>query len=323
MKLARILLAAVLAIAPANINAAELVFCGNTDGQFDLYHANLKTAEIRRISETPSEELMPAVSADGSKLVFVSDRAGANSLYMMPLNGTASQTENISAGIGAYANPSFSPDGAKIAVQYAPDPEDVFHNTKIVVLDPVAKKQEVLVDSTRLKTSENSETVTIVDRPQWVSESLLVYVLSESPDPSLGRVSKSTIYMYDLKKQQHVRVAGGESYFDMDGKPMGFKAALPHVFSEKDRTRTLIFTAIRGATDREPMKIAIAGGGKGLIELEDPQYFGPLLFVDSHWIYGTMDDEGNIGLAWRVGDLKAEKQALKFSGKVIYPAIVR
>lgn len=323
MKIARIFLAAILVAVPLWAGAATVVFCGSTDGQFDLYQADLETSQIRRITDTKAEEVMPAVSADGKTLVFVSDRAGANSLYLMPLAGIASQAENISAGMGAYGNPSFSPDGKRIAVQYAPDPEDLFANTQIVIVDPVKKKQQILVDSTKLKTSENTETVTVVDRPQWVTENLVAYVLAEFADTLAGRISKSTIYLYDMKKQQHVRLAGGESYFDQDGNPMGFKAGQPKIYGEQDGSRTLIFTATRGATDRVPMKISIAGGEKGLLELDDPSFFGPLLFVDGHWVYGTVDDEGNAGLAWRKGSLKAAKQSLNFPGIIIYPTAGR
>jgi dipeptidyl aminopeptidase/acylaminoacyl peptidase len=209
MKVAKFLLIAIAAVSPLLCEAAEIVFCGNTDNQYDLYRADLKTGEIIRLTETAAEELMPAVAPDGKKIAFVSDRAGANSLYMMNLESQTGEADNISAGMGAYANPCFSPDGSKIAVQYAPDPEITWASTSIVILDLTTRAQQTIVDSARLKTSENSGTTTVVDRPAWVSDNLLVYVLAEYADPEVGRLSKSTIYMYDLKKQQHNRVAGG------------------------------------------------------------------------------------------------------------------
>ncbi|HAE40486.1 MAG TPA: hypothetical protein DCG57_17910, partial [Candidatus Riflebacteria bacterium] len=85
MKVAKFLLIAIAAVSPLLCEAAEIVFCGNTDNQYDLYRADLKTGEIIRLTETAADELMPAVAPDGKKIVFVSDRAGANSLYMMNL----------------------------------------------------------------------------------------------------------------------------------------------------------------------------------------------------------------------------------------------
>lgn len=323
MKIAKILLTAIIAVSPLLCGAAEIVFCGSSSNQFDLYRADLKSGQITRLTNTDADELMPSVSSDGQKLTFVSDRGGANSLYMMPLSGQATEPTYISAGIGAHANPAFSPDGSKIAVQYAPDPEAVYADTSIVLLDPVAKTQQKIVDSALLKTSENSGTTTVVDRPVWVSESLIVYVLAEYSDPEVGRLTKSTLYMYDLKKQQHIRVAGGESYYSAEGEPMGFKAAMPSIIDEKDRSRSLLFTAIRGATDREPMKLALPAGEKGVIELSDPEFFGPMLYVDACWIYGTMNAEGITGLAWRADDGKAARQTLSFAGSIICPAIIR
>lgn len=323
MKLAEIFLAALFAVTPVVGQSAEVVFAGSTDGQYDLYLADLTTSQIRRLTETPSAELMPAASPDGTTVTFVSDRDGASSLYLMQLADNASGCEDISAGVGAYANPAFSPDGAQIAVQYAPDPQDIFQNTQIVLLDPKTRKQEILIDSTKLKTSENTEATVVVDRPVWVSEALLAYLIAEYADPEAGRLTKSTIYMYDLKKREQVRVAGGESYFGPDGRPMGFKAALPAVINEEDNGRSLVFTAIRGGTDREPMKLALSGGGKGIIELNDPEFFGPIMLRDGLWIYGTMNEEGNTGLAWRGRDIAAPRNQLPFNGKIINPAPVR
>ncbi len=322
MKIARILLIAMLVAVPMLVGATEIVFCGTTGSQFDLYRANLTNGEIIRLTETSAEESMPAVSPDGQQVAFISDRAGANSLFVMAADGNASSVVNISAGMGAYANPAFSPDGSKIAVQYAPDPELVWADTSIVLLDMASRQQQAIIASSRLKTSENSGSTTLVDRPVWISGSLLVYVLAEYADPEVGRLSKSTLYMYDLKKQQHVRVAGGESYYNAEGEAMGFKAVMPSIITEKDGNRSLLFTAIRGATDREPMKLGLPAGSKGVIELSDPEYFGPMLYVDGHWIYGTMSDEGVTGIAWRAGDGKEARQTLNFTGRIIYPAII-
>lgn len=323
MKIANLFLAALFAATPVFGQAAEVVFAGNSDGQYDLYHADLTTSKTRRLTETTSAELMPAVSPDGLRLAFVSDRAGANSLYMMSLTENASGAKDISAGVGAYANPGFSLDGNKIAAQYSPDPQNLFLNTQIVILDLNTLQQTVLIDSTKLKTSENSEATVVVDRPVWISENLLAYIIAEYADPEVGRLTKSTIYMYDLKKNEQVRVAGGESYFGSDGRPMGFKAALPTVITENDHSRSLIFTAIRGGTDREPVKMALSGGGKGIVELNDPEFFGPVMLVDDLWIYGIIDEEGNPGLAWRSSDLKTVRNKFLFSGKIINPASVR
>ncbi len=319
MKKRSYLLAALLSVAPFfTASAAEVIFAGNRDGQFDLFRADLKTAQIQQLTSTTADETMPAVSPDGRNLVFVSNRAGADSIFMMPIAGNASEVVDISGGMGAYANPAFSPAGTRIAVRYAPDPQDPFAATRIVLLDPQTRKQEVIIDSSKLKTSENSDAVVVVDRPVWVSDNLIAYLIAEYSDPEMGRLTKSTIYLFDLKKQEQTRVAGGESYFNADGSAMGFKATMPAV-ATTESGRTLVFTAIRGGTDREPMKVSLSGGEKGIVELGDHDFFGPLLQADDCWIYGFMDEESNTGLAWRSTDLKTPRNILSFNGRIITP----
>ncbi len=321
MKIVNALITALLIVAPAfSAGAAEIVFAGDRDGQFDLFTVDPATSQVNQLTASPGDDSMPAVSVDGSNIAFVSNRAGADSLYLMPRN--ASGVEDISAGVGAYANPAFAPDGTRIAVRYAPDPQSPLLDTQIVLLDPKTRKQEILVDSTRLKTSENSDATVVVDRPVWVSNTLFAYLIAEYSDPEVGRLTKSTIYMYDLDKREQTRVAGGESYFSADGNPMGFKASMPTLINDGDQGRALAFTAIRGGTNREPMKIALSGGGKGVIALDDPDFFGPLLQVGDLWAYGYMDDESNFGLAWRSIDLKTPRTLLQFKGKIITPAVM-
>lgn len=324
MKIADTLLTALLIMAPVfAADAAEIIFAGNRDNQFDLFRLNLADSQVSQMTSTPADETMPAVSSDGSQIVFVSNQAGADSLYLMPRN--ASDAQDISAGIGAYANPAFSPDGSRVAVRYAPDPQTPLLSTQIVLLDPKTRKQEILIDSGKLKTGNNSDATVVVDRPVWVSDALLAYLIAEYSDPEVGRLTKSTIYMYDLKKREQVRVAGGESYFSTDGSPMGFKAVLPSLIDDAGQASgtasAIAFAAVRGGTNREPMKIALSGGGKGVIALDDPDFFGPLLHTDGLWVYGIMDENSNTGLAWRGIDMKSPRTVLPFAGRVITPAI--
>ncbi len=322
MKFIRLILAMMIVMIPISTMAAQVVFSGNTDGFFNLFRLDTLNGKVVRLTQNAADDLMPAISPDGSRIAFVSSRGGANSLYLMS-NAPNTQPVDISARMGAYANPAFSPDGKKIAAQYAPDPEEFFKATKIVLHDPVTRKQETLIDSILLKTSSNTETTTVVDRPVWVSESLLAYVLAEFSDPELGRLTKSTIYLYDLKKQQHVRLAGGESYFDAEGRPVGFKASMPGVITSADRSRKIVFSAIRGATEREPMEFALTGGNKGIVKLNDPEFYGPLHAADNQWIYGTMNQQGITGLAWQNINSPGEKNSLQFEGRVLYPAVSR
>jgi len=323
MKIVKSMFVAMLIAVPTlSATAAEVIFAGEKNGQFDLFIADLSTSQIKQLTETPANEVMPTVSPDRGRVAFISNRSGAESLYLMPIDN-ASETTDISAGMGAYGYPAFSPSGGKILARYAPDPQEPMIDTQIVILDPQTRHQEIVIDSGKLKTSENSDSVVVVDRPVWVSEALIAYVLAEYSDLESGRISKSTIYMFDLKKREQVRVAGGESYFNEEGSPMGFKATMPVVFAAGELDRTLVFTAIRGHVDREPMKFSLSGSDKGIVELGDAEFFGPLFPAGDGWVYGVINDEGTTGLAWRAKDLKEPRRVLPFVGRIVTPAIVR
>lgn len=321
MKKSVFLLALLVFVVPLAVSAAEVIFSGQIEGQFDLFRANLDHGKVVQLTNTSSEELMPCVSPDGKTVAFISDRQGANSIYLADLN-EVSKAKYVSAGVGAYANPAFSPDGSKIIAQYAPDPEEPFLNTKLVVLDFKAQKQEVLIDSLKLSVPANSETIKVIDRPLWVSESLFVYVLAEFADAFSGRVTKSTLYMYDLKNNRHIRMGGGESYFTSNGRGMGFKATMPTIVEETEGTKSVFFTAVRGHVDREPMKLSLTGSGKGILPLNDGNFFGPMLYDGNTWVYGTMNENSLTGLSYRKGNLKAPASLLKFPGRIIYPALI-
>ncbi|GAB4278673.1 MAG: hypothetical protein Kow0029_22150 [Candidatus Rifleibacteriota bacterium] len=303
-----------------NVLATEVVFSGQVNGQFDLFRCNLEDGKIVRLTDTKADELMPSVSPDGKKIVFVSDRQGANSLYLAELNNIAAASY-ISAGIGAYANPVFSPDGSKIMAQYAPDPEEQFKNTKIVILDPATKSQVVVIDSKLLNVPDNSETILMVDRPVWVSESIFVYVLAEMTDEISGRITRSTLYMFDMKNRKSIRMGGGESYFTDEGRSMGFKAAMPKLIAGQQSAKVLSFVAIRGAVDRQPMSLSLSGSGKGPLAIKDQSFFGPVLYDGKTWVYGTMDNNGITGLSY-LSDINEPPQRLGFPGRIIYPELI-
>jgi hypothetical protein len=301
-------------------NASEVIFSGEENGQFDLFIADCNSLEVRRITKSKSDEIMVAVSSDGRTIAFVSNREGPNFLYFKDLANNFASAKNIGDGIGVYANPAFAPTSGLIAVQYAPDSKAHFKDTSIVLVDPLKKTQKTIIDSKTV--AENSVSLTVVDRPVWISENLLIFVIMEMESAESGRVTKSTIYMHDLKKKRNIRVAGGESYFSPDGTKMGFKATMPQIVKNKDNHKLILFTAVRGVFDRKPMKISLTRNDKDSLDVGDDEFFGPLMFNTNSWVYGIMDEEGIPRLVVKENTLTAKRRLIPFTGRILYPAIM-
>ena len=74
---------------------------------------DLRSREVRQLTNTPSINTSPSFSPDGSQITFESDRGGTQQVYVM--NADGSGQNRISFGNGRYSTPVWSPDGKWIA----------------------------------------------------------------------------------------------------------------------------------------------------------------------------------------------------------------
>ncbi len=84
-------------------------------GNSDIYRVDLEGNIIKRLTNGPSGALNvePAVSPDGKKVAFSSDRSGKPMVWVMDIDGTNAVRRTFA---GTYnSSPSWSPDGKKIA----------------------------------------------------------------------------------------------------------------------------------------------------------------------------------------------------------------
>jgi len=84
-------------------------------GNSDIYRVNLEGAIIKKLTNGPSGALNvePAVSPDGNKVAFSSDRLGKPMVWVMDIDGT-NVAKRTTAGV-YNSSPSWSPDGKKLA----------------------------------------------------------------------------------------------------------------------------------------------------------------------------------------------------------------
>lgn len=81
----------------------------------DIYKINYTGDIVSKITNGPagSMNVEPAVSPDGKKIAFSSDRAGQTMIYIMNIDGT--NVERMTFAGQFNASPAWSPDGKKIA----------------------------------------------------------------------------------------------------------------------------------------------------------------------------------------------------------------
>ncbi|MEY2425344.1 MAG: TolB protein, partial [Actinomycetota bacterium] len=126
--IAAALSAAMLAAAPSAVHVPQaravatgsIVFATERDGVFELsglpapeiYAMDASGAGLTRLTDNTARDENPALSPDGSKIAFASDRDGNDEIYVMDVSG-ANQTR-LTNDPGSDGRASWSPDGNQI-----------------------------------------------------------------------------------------------------------------------------------------------------------------------------------------------------------------
>ncbi|MEM1212302.1 MAG: DPP IV N-terminal domain-containing protein [Planctomycetota bacterium] len=78
----------------------------------DLYMQSVGGSAVTQLTSSPANDVMPAVSPDGQRIAFASDRSGNWDLYLMDLAG--GPPIQLTTDSAADLHPSFSPDGSQL-----------------------------------------------------------------------------------------------------------------------------------------------------------------------------------------------------------------
>jgi TolB protein len=81
--------------------------------RFDLYRKSVDGRTVTQLTSDPADDMMPAISPDGTRIAFVSNRAGNWDVYAMPIEGGA--PTQITFDGDDEVQPTWSPDGSTIA----------------------------------------------------------------------------------------------------------------------------------------------------------------------------------------------------------------
>jgi len=78
----------------------------------DIYVKRVDGTAITQLTGDPANDVMPAVSRDGKKLAFASDRSGSYEVYIMDVTG--GKPVRLTDDAMQNLHPSFSPDGTQL-----------------------------------------------------------------------------------------------------------------------------------------------------------------------------------------------------------------
>ncbi len=127
---------------------AQIAFISQRDGHFrddrptsEIYVMDADGENQRRLTNNPSNDRNPSWSPDGKRIVFASDRAGhadandrpTSEIYVMDADGE--NQRRLTNNPSNDRNPSWSPDGKRIAFASDRNKERGNHNYEIYVMD--------------------------------------------------------------------------------------------------------------------------------------------------------------------------------------------
>jgi dipeptidyl aminopeptidase/acylaminoacyl peptidase len=78
----------------------------------DIYIKRTDSRVVTQLTSDAADDAMPAISPDGSKIAFASNRGGSWDIYVMPISG--GQAVQVTDDAGDDVHPSWSPDGTAL-----------------------------------------------------------------------------------------------------------------------------------------------------------------------------------------------------------------
>ena len=125
----------------------RIVFQSTRDGNFEIYSMNADGTDQKRLTSSPSNDVNPSWSPDGSHIVFASDRDGNWEIYTMLSDG--SKVTRVTRGLGSCTSPSWAGEGTRIVFISTKDAP----NGNVYTMNPDGSGTEQLTADSLVKDS--------------------------------------------------------------------------------------------------------------------------------------------------------------------------
>ena len=102
--------------------AGRIVFSSDRNANYEVYIEDITATVSRRVTNSVAQDDHPALSPNGTAIVFVSNRSGTPRLWSIPAPALDAQTFDVPTALATGSNtavpegaPAWSPDGATLA----------------------------------------------------------------------------------------------------------------------------------------------------------------------------------------------------------------
>ncbi len=95
----------------------KIAFSSNRDGNPEIYMMNSDGTGQTRLTTSAGTDDTPAFSSDGTRIAFTSTRSGSAVVYVMNALASKDVTKVNEVALAPGSNPTFSPDGFKVAFE--------------------------------------------------------------------------------------------------------------------------------------------------------------------------------------------------------------
>ncbi|MBX7185286.1 MAG: gamma-glutamyltransferase [Vicinamibacteria bacterium] len=147
-----------------SLSLAQVFFAIGSDDDADIFRVPLAGGAPVRLTRNAARDRSPAVSPDGKRIAFVSDRSGGDDIWVMAADQPFGEARRVTFNDGEDSDPAWSPDGRRIAHATIQSNE-----RWVAVVDAKGGERQLI---RRGATS-----------PAWSSDGATIYALTAAPLP--------------------------------------------------------------------------------------------------------------------------------------------